>query len=597
MINLAAILPMLLITPLLHAGVLQRGKVQLICHRTANRDIPENTLESLAYAARMGCNIVEVDVRRTMDGELVLHHDGYLERVSDGMGDVSSTSFEELEMLDAGGWMAGRFAPMRIPRFADALRVARDQGIDLALDIKQKGMAAQIVESLQREGMLERVTFGGDDGNADELKALYPAANRTPIGWIGPECTAEQVARLHASGKLVVANFSANEHEMDLPAMRAAVAAGVDAINVDYPRLGAEAVGRPVEAKIAVLVQSTQGGPIELRLRALCELSKYTGFPTQDVFVSALQDPEPRISHAAALALLVARPATPAAVLLHALQSPSIPARANAAWALGMMHAPVSGDLLAHLRDEDPAELQEILLALSRAPGEVSAEVLLPFLQHPAPTVRGAAALALAAHQPNMAAGPILDLLHRDEERSAANYATYVSAGKPKLSQPEIDPLIEAYREHMKLIHALESLPDDAAVSALTAEAFRSAEDSSHVTSLLAGYGLWDRIARAPEPAIHALASPVVEIADRAEWMLVKAGPAVLPAVCRALATATGRVRTRLIQVLAWQGQASSLPSLQHVQPGTSEERALIAWAVQKIETIQFTGQKVPREE
>ena len=63
-----------------HAGILQRGKVQLICHRTANRDMPENTLEALAYAARMGCNMVEVDIRRTLDGKLVLNHDDFLER-------------------------------------------------------------------------------------------------------------------------------------------------------------------------------------------------------------------------------------------------------------------------------------------------------------------------------------------------------------------------------------------------------------------------------------------------------------------------------------------------------------------------------------
>jgi hypothetical protein len=59
--------------------------------------------------------------------------------------------------------------------------------------------------------------------------------------------SAEQVKQLHRDGKAVVANFSDSSEEMDLDAMKSAVAAGVDAINVDYPRLGAEAVGRPVE--------------------------------------------------------------------------------------------------------------------------------------------------------------------------------------------------------------------------------------------------------------------------------------------------------------------------------------------------------------
>ena len=66
-----------------HAGILRQGKVLLLCHRTANRDLPENTLESLALAARMGCDIIEVDVTRTLDGELVLNHDNFLDPMGD----------------------------------------------------------------------------------------------------------------------------------------------------------------------------------------------------------------------------------------------------------------------------------------------------------------------------------------------------------------------------------------------------------------------------------------------------------------------------------------------------------------------------------
>src|ERR1700728_3697146 len=109
---------------LAHAGILQRGKVQLICHRTANRDMPENTLEALAYAARMGCNVVELDIRRTLDGRLVLAHDGYLERLTGGIGDIEQTSSDELELLDTGAWMGQRFEHMHIPSFDDALEVA-----------------------------------------------------------------------------------------------------------------------------------------------------------------------------------------------------------------------------------------------------------------------------------------------------------------------------------------------------------------------------------------------------------------------------------------------------------------------------------------
>src|ERR1700679_425488 len=101
----------------IHAGILQRGKVQMFCHRTANTDMPENTLESLALAARMGCNLVELDIRRTLDGQLVLNHDGILDRLTSGTGTVEQPSSDELSLLDAGVWMGQRFTDMHIPSF------------------------------------------------------------------------------------------------------------------------------------------------------------------------------------------------------------------------------------------------------------------------------------------------------------------------------------------------------------------------------------------------------------------------------------------------------------------------------------------------
>lgn len=574
-----------LLVPVANAGLLQRGKVQLFCHRTANRDMPENTLESLALAARMGCNMVEVDVRLTLDGQLVLNHDGMLERLTEGMGNVEGTSYDELRLLDTGAAMSGRFARMRIPLFVDALRVAREQGIGLFLDIKDKGEGPALLAALHEEGMLERVVFGGE---SDDVLALYPAANQDPVAWLDPGCTAAQVDELHTQGKFVVANFSANAHEMDLPAMRAAVAAGVDAINVDYPRLGADAVGRPVEVKLAALASAASSGATEKRVAAIRELSYYFGFPTQNLFARWLRDPDDRVSRAAAVALVIARPATSAQVFADGLSSPEKTARKNAAWALGMTGAPCTPSLVALLHEQDPQMLKEALLAISRCSGPVSAEELLPFLKDKTPTVRGAAALALARHQPQVAARAIPDLLRQEEKEIAQDYARYVGRGKPKLTQAEIDPMVETYREQMKLVHALEMLATPEALHALAAQAFRPVDDYSQVTGLLAGYQLWDRIAAEPTLAIQALSSTDEVVANRAEWMLVKAGPGVLPAVRQALPSASVAVQERLIRVLAWQGDSESAHLLRGLHPENPHESALIHWALQKIATLNF---------
>lgn len=581
-----------LLAPDVNAGVLQRGKVQLICHRTANRDMPENTLAALALAARMGCNVVEVDVRQTADGQLVLNHDGMLERLTEGMGDVESTSYDELKLLDTGAAMSGRFAHMRIPLFVDALRVAREQGISLLLDIKDKGEGPNIFAALREQGMLQRVIFGGE---SDDVLSLYPAANQDMVAWLEPGFTASQVEDLHVRGKFVVANFSANVHEMDLPAMRAAVVAGVDAINVDYPRLGADAVGRPVEAKLAALASAASSGTEGSRIRAVHELSYYTGFPTQKLFLRWLLDSDDRISRAAAVALVMARPATPASAFSNALSAPEMTVRKNAAWALGMMGAPCSPGLLALLQDKDAAVQKEALLALSRCPGDVAADKLLPFLKSNIPTVRGVAALALARHQPAVAARAIPELLNQEEKEIAEDYAHYVSRGKPKLTQAEIDPIVETYREQMKLVHALELLAPQDALQSLAGQAFRPVSDYSLVTGLLAGYQLWDRIAADPVLAIQALGSTDQVVADRAEWMLVKAGPAILPDVRHALPVSSPEVQERLIRILAWQGDGQALPLLHEISLRSPQEKELLDWAIHKITVLGFGSDVTPQ--
>ena len=144
----------------MQAAAQQHRRVELLCHRTANEDVPENTLESLEQAALLGCDVVEIDIRRTLDGTIVLNHDGFLDRLSDGVGEVEETYYDDLSLRDMGGWMGDRFAGMHIALFEDALRLARDYHLRLYLDFKGKGMGADVLRLLKREGMLDQVRFG-----------------------------------------------------------------------------------------------------------------------------------------------------------------------------------------------------------------------------------------------------------------------------------------------------------------------------------------------------------------------------------------------------------------------------------------------------
>ena len=566
------------------AASVPERRVELLCHRTANEDVPENTLESLQQAALLGCDVVEIDLRRTLDGKIVLNHDGALERLTDGVGDVETSYYDDLRLRDAGGWMGERFEGLRVPLFEDALRMARQRNIRLILDIKDQGIGAEALEILRREGMLQRVQFNGE---WSDVKRLDPQATDAGAGtaWVQPGVTAEQVEAFHRAGKLVVANFSANEYEMDIAAMKAAVAAGVDGINVDFPRLGADAVGRPVARKLAALSAEAEAGTSSSRAEAILELSQYRGFALQAEFTGWLDDSDDHVSRAAAVALVTARPRTPLSAFSEALQSRNADTRANAAWALGMLGAPAA-TFLPLLHDKSSQVLMESLLALSHVSGEAGPQELLPLLRNADSSVRGAAALALARHQPALAARTIPEQLQVEMKTARIAYEEYVRRGKPQLTPAEIQTIMGYYRCQMEMMRAISMLKGPEATRALEEQAFRPGDDFSQMNGVVAAFQLWDRIAADPGPAVRALSASDVKVADKAEWMLVQAGPEVLSAVRRALDSENQTVRTRAIRIVAWGGDTGSLDKLKHIRETDPENAGLANWAIEKIESL-----------
>jgi glycerophosphoryl diester phosphodiesterase/HEAT repeat protein len=555
---------------------------ELYCHRTANQDVPENTLESLEYAALVGCNVVEIDLRRTLDGVLVLNHDGVLERLTDGEGTVEDKTLSELQLLDAGAWMSPRFAGMRIPRFIDALRLARSLNIRLMLDIKDKGIGSEVARLVKEESMADRVQFGGE---WQEVKAIIPAAvdPDSEDTWVEPGITADRIALLRGQGKTVIANFSANGHEMDLTGMKASVAAGVDAIFVDFPRLGADAVGRPVEAAIGHLIVEASQGTDSDRSAAVRSLARYQDPDLQQQFLNWLDSPQPLTSHAAALALLTSRPRVESVQLQPALHSENPVARANAVWLLGMLHGNAA-DFGALLSDRDENVRVQALLALSRAVGTWPRKKIVAFLTSELVAERGAAALALAHLHPNGAASVILAGLRTEISSEEGIAKAYVAGGRKEISRNQADSVMRSFRVQMQMIHALAGLDIRESTQALTYLALHPTHEFAQTDGLLAGFQLWDRVGNDPAPILQALSSKEPGVADRAEWALVKGDRRVLPPL-RAILGKPGP-HDRAIRILAWHGDVAALSSLDAIAHSDDPDRDLASWAAEKIRLL-----------
>jgi len=80
------------------------ARPRIIGHRGAGGKLPENTLPSFQKALEEGALFIELDVRSSKDGQVVILHDARLDRTTNGHGPVRKKSLRELKALDAGYW-------------------------------------------------------------------------------------------------------------------------------------------------------------------------------------------------------------------------------------------------------------------------------------------------------------------------------------------------------------------------------------------------------------------------------------------------------------------------------------------------------------
>lgn len=89
--------------------------MEIIAHRGASREAPENTLSAIRLAWEQAADAVEVDVHLSRDGRLVVIHDPTIRRTGGVRGRVRDRTFSQLQRIDVGRWKGIRWAGERIP--------------------------------------------------------------------------------------------------------------------------------------------------------------------------------------------------------------------------------------------------------------------------------------------------------------------------------------------------------------------------------------------------------------------------------------------------------------------------------------------------
>lgn len=127
--------------------------MEIVAHRGASRDAPENTLAAVRLAWAQDADAVEVDVHLTADGRLAVIHDPDTQRTAGVARRVADLTLAELQQLDVGAWKAPAFAGERVPAL-DAVLALVPVGRRIFVELKcGPDGVGELVRCLARSGL------------------------------------------------------------------------------------------------------------------------------------------------------------------------------------------------------------------------------------------------------------------------------------------------------------------------------------------------------------------------------------------------------------------------------------------------------------
>ncbi|HSK23254.1 MAG TPA: glycerophosphodiester phosphodiesterase family protein [Egicoccus sp.] len=247
------------------------NEVSVIAHSGAQGHAPTNTLTAFDVALEQGADILEMDLQLTAEGEVVVIHDGTVDRTTDGTGAVADMTVEQLQALDAGWYFEDedgdhpfRDLGIRIPTFRQVLDRYNDTHLIVELKTESPVAIAEPVIDLLRD-------YGRDDGSVtvasfstDYLEPVRAALPDVPTNmpegettgfyirqlvglhpWWSPPGEVFQVPEYHDGRHVVTDRFvnAANRLGVDVQVwtvnepeqMDRLLDAGVHGIMTDYP--------------------------------------------------------------------------------------------------------------------------------------------------------------------------------------------------------------------------------------------------------------------------------------------------------------------------------------------------------------------------
>ena len=268
-------------TPAAGHAYFMPSKFLVIAHRGGRGLGPENTLFTFQRAADMGVDVLEMDVRMTKDGQLVVLHDDTVERTTDGMGAVLDYTLAQLKKLDTGyRWTpdSGRSFPFRgkgltVPTLAEVFTTFPHKRLNLEIKAETTEIVPALCRKIEQYQKADLVLVASFRSSVlKEFRRLCPEVTTSCTFresllyfWLSkarmtsiysPPAAALQVPEIYGNTRVVTRPFVEAAHRRnmqvhvwtvnDVPSMKRLYDLGVDGIMTDYPDRLLRLVNRPL---------------------------------------------------------------------------------------------------------------------------------------------------------------------------------------------------------------------------------------------------------------------------------------------------------------------------------------------------------------
>ncbi|MCB9218316.1 MAG: glycerophosphodiester phosphodiesterase family protein [Ignavibacteriales bacterium] len=152
--------------------------ILVAAHRAQHTKYPENSLAAIQHSIENNIDIIEIDVRRTKDGKLVLLHDSKIDRTTNGKGEIEKLTFDETQKFNLINSDSSDLV-QKIPLLKEVLEIAKDK-IMIDIDIKGAPVKKLYETALKTNTLAQIIFFDSEFEVLDSLLILDSTINVMP---------------------------------------------------------------------------------------------------------------------------------------------------------------------------------------------------------------------------------------------------------------------------------------------------------------------------------------------------------------------------------------------------------------------------------